>query len=122
LRNTESNNLKYFYIHRLVAIHFIPNPLNKPVVDHIDSCTTNNKVSNLRWATQQENGCNKSIFSNNKSGYPGIKRNVNIWTAQISHNGELYNLGDFYSFEEAVAERKKAELLYFKEFANTNTK
>lgn len=44
-------------IHKLVAEAFIPNPNNKPQVDHIDSNVRNNCVSNLRWCTQSENNC-----------------------------------------------------------------
>lgn len=42
-------------IHRLVAKAFIPNPNNKPEVDHIDGNQTNNKATNLRWVTHKEN-------------------------------------------------------------------
>lgn len=46
---------KQYRVHRLVALTFIPNPENKPMINHIDGNVKNNHIDNLEWCTNQEN-------------------------------------------------------------------
>ena len=46
---------KKFFVHRLIALAFIPNPENKPCVDHIRGKHMGNSLDNLRWLTNKEN-------------------------------------------------------------------
>lgn len=65
----KNNKKKMCKIHRLVAIHFIDNPYNKPEVNHIDGDKSNNCADNLEWVTSSEN----SIHAY-KSGLLKIKK------------------------------------------------
>lgn len=48
-------NNKWYYSHRLVGIHFIPNPNNYPEINHIDGVKSNNCIYNLEWCTHSQN-------------------------------------------------------------------
>jgi len=46
---------KVYFVHRVIAEHFIPNPEQKPQINHIDGNKLNNAAANLEWVTNQEN-------------------------------------------------------------------
>lgn len=47
-----------YYLHRLIAEAFIPNPNNLPCIDHINTVRDDNRLENLRWCTKKENANN----------------------------------------------------------------
>lgn len=54
VRLSQNGIARTYQVHRLVALQFIPNPFNKPTVNHKDGVRDNNKVSNLEWATLED--------------------------------------------------------------------
>ena len=54
-RQTSTNMRKDLYVHRLVAKYFIPNPMNKPQINHKNCDRSDNRVENLEWCTSKEN-------------------------------------------------------------------
>ena len=80
-------------------------------IDHIDRNRLNNRKSNLRIVTRQENNMNKSKYKTNNSGYPGVKWNKRLskWQVQITINKKRIHLGVYDDFQDAVLARRKAE-------------
>jgi hypothetical protein len=96
------------YIHRLVALAFIPNPENKPTIDHIDRNKLNNRVENLRWATHSEQVLNRDmptgktnerciVLTSDNTYRVGIKRNyVYVYRKCFNNLPEAINARDAF--------------------------
>jgi hypothetical protein len=95
-------------VHRLVAEGFVPNPDNKPEVDHIDRNKLNNHMSNLRWVTRSENNINTAGRSN--TGFKHICRKRNsgkpVFYVAIERGGKVVVSKRFY-----IKDRDEAEVL-----------
>ena len=106
---SKNNKSKHFRVHRLVAEAFIPNPDEKPSVDHIDGNRSNNIWTNLRWATASENGAN-SKRNAGKELPKGVSLNKSgTYRVKIEKYGKQYHVGCFKTVEEAKnAYREKA--------------
>jgi len=111
---------KKHFIHRLIAEYFIPNPNNKPYVDHIDNNRSNNRIDNLRWVTTSENNYNMSIKKTNKSGVKGVYwgKKRNKWRADIKKNGVHFTIGRYVNKEDAIKARQLKAQELFGEFTN----
>ncbi len=107
-------------IHRLVAMHFIPNIKNDDFVDHKNNDKLNNTISNLRWASNQQNQFNATLNCKNTSGVRGISlvKSSNRWRATIKFNNKKIHIGNFINIDDAKIARQKIAAELFGEFFN----
>jgi hypothetical protein len=112
---------KMYRIHRLVADAFLINQENKKCVDHIDGNTTNNNLTNLRWATVVENLQNSKKRSDNTSGVKGVSfsKYHKKWHARIWIDKIKIHIGYFNTLEEAKQARIRRANEAFGIFTNT---
>jgi len=101
--NLCTNNItRRLWVARLVGIAFIPNPENKPEIDHINRIRTDNRVENLRWVSHSENCIN--TVRPNRLGHKYISKHktgegYNVQSK--THNMKKY----FLTLQEAIAYR-----------------
>lgn len=104
IRNWETGYVRSYPVHRMVAQAFIPNPENKPFIDHIDVNPSNNNVENLRWVTPAENSRNpitlvklRQLAKQMTYEGSGIKISNENRKISVCHHGEVYD-----SYADAV--------------------
>nr|DAZ41627.1 MAG TPA: homing endonuclease [Caudoviricetes sp.] len=98
---------KYLALHRYV----MDDLSSDMVIDHIDRDKKNNRKSNLRVVTQQNNTLNRSINTNNEFGVSGVHKNkskINPYAVTLGAKGRFFS-GSYKTLEEAIVARLKAE-------------
>ncbi len=96
--------IRTIFIHRLLALQFLPNPNNYNIIDHIDQNKQNNSLENLRWTTASVN--NRNCNRKNTSGFPNIRINEcgNFRVVLYLDNKRLFDK-TFKTLDEALSER-----------------
>ena len=102
---SKNRHSKTFNVHRLVAIAFIPNPQNKPQINHKNGNKLDNRVENLEWSTCSEN--TQHAFD---TGLAKILRGVNngaakLTAAQIAEIRSMCVIGDKNSGIRSLARK-----------------
>lgn len=105
-------NKKIYLAHRICVLWMTGEM--PEFVDHEDHDRTNNKWSNLKTVSQQQNNKNLKMRKTNTSGVTGVRwcNRDNLWTSRIQVNYKNINLGSFSNIFDAVCARKSAEIQY----------
>lgn len=104
---------KHHYAHHIAWVLADGGGLSGVEIDHINGNRSDNRIENLRAVPKSENAKNKRLSRRNVSGISGVRlfKPNGKWTAEIQANGKRHYLGYFPSFDDAVAARKRAEVL-----------
>ena len=108
---------KQYRAHRVAwALYYGKEPTDQ--IDHINGNRVDNRICNLRLATNTENSRNAGLSKNNTSGFTGVTwhKRCNKWVAQITVNRKNHNLGLYADKNEAIKVRKEAEKRHFGQF------
>ena len=105
-----NNKSKSLQVHRLVALHYIHNPDNKPMVDHINRDKIDNRLENLRWVTSSENGQNTDKYITNTIGHKNITYHKRDKRYQYFKTiNKVSHTKYFKTLEEAIEYKKEYE-------------
>lgn len=97
-----------YCLHRMVAEMFIPNPENKPCIDHIDGNKLNNRADNLRWVTYKENNNNPITKKYQKEKLKEYYKNNP--TAKSGEKNPMYGKNaEDYMTPEAIQEKRRKQ-------------
>lgn len=89
-------------------------------IDHINMVKSDNRINNLRQATNGQNHANACVRSDSRSGFKGVQRRGARWLAYISKDGKQIRLGSFGTVEEASEAYNVAAEKYFGDFARSS--
>ena len=100
----KEGNHRNVLIHRLVALTFLPNPENKPTVDHINRDKEDNRLENLRWASYSEQFINKH-YANDDTNQRCIRKHRLRWVVQIERDRQIVFRMSYATLQEAQEAR-----------------